>query len=242
MKRKVLIAALGLSAFAGLMAFTQDDPLQALRDAIAELGLRIDRLESAAGGDGAINSTNNANAAPTRKMVMMSVHNVTNPNVNQEEITELEQQCAALMNTVNNKADSAISEMAQAAGAGGVSYQRGGVDGYDGSGGGSEVGGGGGGGGQAGQASGDAQVEARYATLHAIKQQKLDALKAAANQPCQLILGHDGNTVITLQSKVNLTDQLNNIPIGATVTWTGVRVSADDNSETWKVDSISVVK
>lgn len=236
--KKMLTGVLGAGALVVLLALTQDDPLQPLRAAIAEVGLRVDKLEAAA-GDGSGASTSGANAqAPARKMVLVSVHNTDKGDADASEIADLQQQCDALMNTVNSKADSVASDLGNAGG-GGVTYVRGGVTGWNESGGGSAVGGNAA---AVAQAAGDRQTEERYATLHAIKLQQLQALKDAANTPNQLILGHDGQTIITLTSKVDLSSALNNIPVGATVTWTGTRVSADNNSESWRIDSISQVK
>jgi hypothetical protein len=74
-----------------------------------------------------------------------------------------------------------------------------------------------------------------------MKLQELQALKDAANTPKQILIGHNANVIFTLNSKVDLSDALNNIPIGASVTWTGTRLSADDASETWRIDSIKAV-
>ena len=71
--KKLLTSVIGARALVGLMAVAQsDDALQSLRTAVANLGLRVDRLEAAAGGGGAGGAggaTSNAN--PARKMVMM---------------------------------------------------------------------------------------------------------------------------------------------------------------------------
>ena len=87
----------------------------------------------------------------------------------------------------------------------------------------------------------DQHVENRYATLHAIKKQKLDALQHADAEPKQIILGHDGKTIITLETKHNLSSSLNDIAIGDLVTWSGSRQNADDDSETWLIRKIEKV-
>jgi hypothetical protein len=235
--KKMLTGALGGGALVVLLALTQDDPLQAIRAAVAELGLRIDRLEHASGkGD----TASTADTAAVRSMVLVSVH-IANKNPDQsEEIAELQQQCAALMNTDNASADAAAGAIGSAISNNDATYARGGVSGWGNrSAGGSERTAGGGFG--VAQQAGDLETEQRYATLSAIKLQELQALKDAANTPKQILIGHNASVIFTLNSKVDLSDALNNIPIGATVTWTGTRLSADDASETWRIDSIKAV-
>ncbi len=82
----------------------------------------------------------------------------------------------------------------------------------------------------------------RYATQLALKKEQLDKLQRAATQPLQVIHGHDGNVIFTLRTKVNLARALKSINIGDTVTWRGERSSADDNSETWLISSISKIE
>ena len=220
-----------------LLAFTQDDPLQAIRAAIAELGLRVDRMEHA---DGKGDTATTQDAAAVRSMVLVSVHLTKVNEDTTQEIADLQAQCAALMNTVNASADASAAAIGTAISNNDATYARGGVSGWGNrSAGGSERTAGGGFG--VAQQAGDVETEQRYATLHAIKLQQLQALQDSANTPKQILLGHNANVIFTLTSKVDLTDALNSIPIGATVTWTGNRISADDRSETWRIDSIKLV-
>ena len=55
-------------------------------------------------------------------------------------------------------------------------------------------------------------------------------------------MGHDGNMIISLETKHNLTESLDNFAIGDTVTWTGQRVSADDDSESWRISTIKAAR
>lgn len=88
---------------------------------------------------------------------------------------------------------------------------------------------------------GDKQMEDRYATLAHISREKAKKLEAHEARPKQIIHGHDGNTVFSLESTKDLTEDLASISIGDTVTWTGTRLSADESSESWTITSIRKV-
>jgi hypothetical protein len=75
----------------------------------------------------------------------------------------------------------------------------------------------------------------------AIQKQKLDTLRHADAEPRQILLGHDGTTILTLETKFNLSTPIKDIAIGDEVTWTGTRQSADDQSEIWIIDTIRKV-
>lgn len=235
-KSKMLVFAMGLGAVVMLMALAQEDPLLAVREMVANLTLRVDRLEGAAGGSGASTGQGGASAPAGRSMVLVSVHIASVSQDDADEIAQLQQQCAALMNTVNASADSAAGAIGNAISNNDATHQRGGVSGWRGSAGGSSSTAGGGFG--VAQTAGDIATEQRYATLHSIKMQQLQTLQDNAKTPKQILIGHDDRTIFTLNSKVDLTEALNNIPIGATVTWNGVRLSADDTAETWRIDGI----
>jgi len=236
--KKLFMGVAILAALVGLMAVAQGDGDTAqLRLEVANLGLRVSKLEHAAGqsprssgsGEGA------SAAAPVRSMVLVSIHQ-SNHQPNAEEIAQLKRQCSALMDTVNAAADQKAADFGQPVY---TAHVRGGVRGWR--------------GGVAGgytvsnvgavgrQVRADQHVENRYATLHAIKKQKLDALQHADAEPKQIILGHDGQTIITLETKHNLSSSLNNIAIGDLVTWSGTRQNADDDSETWLIRKIEKV-
>lgn len=236
-KSKMLVFAMGLGAVMMLMALAQEDPLLAVREMVANLTLRVDRLESAAGaGGGASNAQGGASAPAGRSMVLVSVHIASVSQDDADEIAQLQQQCAALMNTVNASATSAAGDIGSAIANNDATHQRGGVSGWRGSAGGSSSTAGGGFG--VAQTAGDIAVEQRYATLHAIKLKQLQTAQDNAKTPKQILIGHNDQVIFTLNSKVDLTEALNNIPIGATVTWNGVRLSADDRSETWRIDGV----
>jgi hypothetical protein len=218
-----------------------DRALQQLRQGLADLGLRVSRLEHAGGSSGATPSAESvsAAAAPARTMIIVSVSQSDHAADNSDEIASLKRQHASLMNTVNAAADQGDEDLGQQAYAG-------------------EAGGGARGWGRAAggryvttnvgsigrQVIGDKEMENRYATQAANKKEKLDRLQAAAAQPKQIINGHDkdGKTVFTLETKFNMNSSLNNIAPGDTVTWTGTRQSADTGEETWFIDSIKKVR
>ena len=211
MKKKAILSMVGVAALMMLLALTQDDgSLQMLRQQLADLGLRVDRLEHAAGisnsGGGTDASAASSTAgAPAHSMMLVSVHiaNVSPKNAN--EIAQLQQQCGALMNTVNASANAAAGAVGNAISNNDATYSRGGVSGWDNRGAsGSERTAGGGFG--FAQQAGDISTEDRYATLHAVKLQQLQALQQAANTPKQIILGHDANVIYTLNTKYDLTE------------------------------------
>ena len=239
--RRIIFCVLAIATLATLMAVTQsDDAIQSLRQAIADMGLRIDKLEAAAGaGGGSSNSGGGASAPAARSMVLVSVHIANVPQDQAEEIANLQQQCDALNSTINASADAAAGAIGNAISNNTSTHQRGGVSGWRGSGGGSSMTAGGGMG--VAQTAGDIETEQRYGTLHVIKMKQLQALQDSANTPKQILIGHNDTIIFTLNSKVDLTDALNNIPIGATVSWTGTRVSADDKSEVWRISSVQQV-
>jgi hypothetical protein len=243
--KNLILCVLALGAFGAGLGFAQSDDvdraLQQLRQALADLGLRVSRLEHASGSTGAAPAAGSvsAAAAPARTMIIVSVSQSDHADDNSAEIASLKRQHESLMNTVNAAADQADEDFGQQAYAG-------------------EAGAGERGWGQAAggrmvttnvgaigrQVIGDKEMENRYATQAANKKEKLDRLQAAASQPKQIINGHDkgGNTVFTLETKFNMNSSLKNIAPGDTVTWTGTRQSADAGEETWFIDSIKKVR
>lgn len=237
--KKLFMGVAILAALVGLMAVAQGDSdggIAQLRAELANLGLRVAKLEHAAGQSPQVSATDQGSsaAAPVRTMVLVSVSE-THHHPNAQEIAQLKRQCSALMDTVNAAADQKAADFGQPVY---TAHVRGGVRGW---------------GGVAGayttsnvgaigrQVLADQHVENRYATLHAIKKQKLDALQHADAEPKQIILGHDGKTIITLETKHNLSSSLNDIAIGDLVTWSGTRQNADDDSETWLIRKIEKV-
>ena len=82
------------------------------------------------------------------------------------------------------------------------------------------------------------QMANRYATEAMIKRKKAKQLEDAATQPLQVINGHDGDVVFSLRASQDLSRALVDISIGDTVTWSGRRISADHTSEVWEITSI----
>ncbi len=194
--KKLFMGVAILAALVGLMAVAQGDSdggIAQLRAELADLGLRVAKLEHAAGQSGRSSGAGQGSsaAAPVRTMVLVSVHQ-SNHHPNAEEIAQLKRQCSALMDTVNAAADQKAADFGQQVY---TAHVRGGVRGWGGAVGGgyttSNVGAIG------RQVLADNMVENRYATLHAIKKQKLEALQHADAEPKQIILGHDGKTIIT---------------------------------------------
>lgn len=241
--RKVTIAVLVLGALCVLLGFRQADPIakavQQLAQEVAELGLRVDRLEHAGGTSAAAAGSDSSSSAasPSRTMVLVSVSQSDHTADNAAEIDQLKRQSASLQNTVEQYAVQAGTDAGQDMYAGRSSE---GVRGYRGGAGSTVVSTNVGAAGR--QVMADKQLEGRYSTEAAIKREKLKKLQAANAMPRQLLHGHDDHTVFTLETKHDLTDALNDIAIGDTVTWRGKRQSADKGSETWIITHIEAVK
>ncbi len=233
---RILFSLGVVGLLAVLVAGMQDDPVEQelaqIRHAIADLGLRVARLEHGEGmAAGPIDPGSPASASPpvARSMVVVGIQTADNPPPNQDQINELQDDIDALQKTVNfheNQLDRVAGQTYYAGG-----YYSGGHYGYN-----HSI--------QGRNAQEEAQqhMAGRYATQLAIKKEQLDKLQQAATQPLQIIHGHDGDVIFTLRTKVNLARALKTINIGDTVTWRGERDSADDNSETWLISSISKIE
>ena len=245
--KKTAITVLVLGAMFVLLGFRQGDSLanavQQLAQEVANLGLRVDRLEHAGGtsaaatGSDSSSSSSSSAPAPSRTMVLVSVSQSDHTADNAAEIDQLKRQSASLQNTVEQYAQQAGADAGQDIYAGRSSE---GVRGYRGAAGSTVVSTNIGAAGR--QVMADKQLENRYSTEASIKRQKLKKLQNANAMPRQILHGHDDNTIYTLETKHDLSDALNNIAIGDTVTWRGKRQSADDGSETWIIESIQAVK
>ncbi len=228
------LGVVGLLAI--LVAGMQDDPVERelaqLRHAVADIGLRVSRLEH---GEGVTprpvdpGSTASANATVARSMIVGGIQTADNPPANQDQVDELQDDIDALQKTVNFHEDQSDRVSGQSYYVGG--YYSGGHYGYD-----HSITG------RNAQEMAQQQMAGRYSSQLAIKKRRLDKLQQAAAQPLQIIHGHDGNVIFTLMTRVNLARNLKSINIGDTVTWGGERSSADDNSETWKISSIKKIE
>ncbi len=239
MKKQFMTLALSVGltgAFLVLLAAqSEDDAIMGLRKQVADLGLRVSKLEHA-GGKSFGGGVGDSPAGPVRSMILVSISKSDHSGDHAKEIAGLQRQVTSLMNTVNASADQTAADAGQQIYAGHV---RGGVRGW----------GGGVGGGYSTTNAGsigrqvlaDQEVTNRYSTQMAIQKQKLDRLRHADSMSRQIVLGHDGNTILTLETKFDLSTPLDEIAIGDEVTWTGTRQSADDQSETWIIETIRKV-
>ncbi len=226
---KKLICVSVLAALGILLAFQSDDWVQQaidqLRQDVASLGLRVGRLEHAAGSSaGAAGQQSASVPAGTPSMVVDGISQAQNTDDNSGEIQQLQQQVSSLQSTLTQQENqvSIASGREIETGTTGqdVSTNRGTVD---------------------RQIASQRQIADRYATQLSIKKQQLDRLQAAGSQPRQIVHGHDGTTIFTLQSKFDLASALQKINVGDQVTWTGSRQSASQGSETWLIDTITVI-
>ncbi len=70
------------------------------------------------------------------------------------------------------------------------------------------------------------------------KQQDLRRLEQAASAPTQIVVGHDGDTLIFLHTETDLSASLTDVSVGDAVTWRGRRVEMEPDSETWLVERV----
>ena len=82
----------------------------------------------------------------------------------------------------------------------------------------------------------------RYATQLANKKRQLDRMQHAANKITQIIHGHDGETIITLETMSDMSSELALIEIGDIITWNGKRAEASETSEYWYAESIEKIE
>jgi hypothetical protein len=258
--KNFILCVLALGALGVGLGIAQSDDvdreIQEVRQELADLGLRVSRLEHASGGvptgtaagpiaaasssaAGSSAASSSSAAAPARTMVLVSVSLSDHTHDNSAEIAQLKRQHACLVNTVNQAANQSDEDLGQQAYVGGAAA--GGV-GWRGAAGGGVVTTNIGSVGR--EVLGDDETRNRYSTQAAITEEKLQRLQAADSDPKQILLGHgdDGRTVYTLESKFDLSKSLDNIAIGDTITWTGTRVSAQAGGETWEIDSVQKVR
>jgi hypothetical protein len=233
---RILISLGVVGLLAVLVAGMQDDPMEQefarIRHAIADIGLRVSRLEHGEGvAPGPVDPGSSASAgqAVARSMVVAGIQTADNPPPNQDQTNELQDDIDALQKTVNFHKDQSDRVAGNTYYVGG--YYSGGHYGYDHSTSGRNA-----------QEMAQQHMADRYATQLSIKKEQLDKLRHAAAQPIQIIHGHDGNVIFTLRTTVDLAKSLKSINIGDTVTWRGERSSADDNSETWLISSIKTIE
>ncbi len=233
---RILLSLSVVGLLGVLVAGMQNDPMEQelaqIRHAIADIGLRVSRLEHADGVPaGPIDPGSPASAGQpvARSMVLVGIQTADNPPPNQDQINDLQDDIDALQKNVTfheNQLDRVAGGTYYVGG-----YYSGGHYGYN-----HSVSG------RNNQETAQRDMANRYATQLSIKRQQLDKLQQAATQPLQIIHGHDGDVIFTLRTKVNLAKALKTINIGDTVTWRGERDSADDNSETWLISSIRKIE
>jgi hypothetical protein len=218
-----------------LVAGTQDDSVSKdfgqIRMAVADLGLRVGRLEHA---DGVAHGPVDDSAAVTdqtvvRSMVVGGIQTAESQPPDPDQVQQLQRDIDALQKTVDTHQDNVQRVAGNTYYVGG--YYSGGHYGYDHS--------------RSGRndlEQSQQQMANRYAAQLAIKKKQLDDLMQAAKVPHQIIHGHDGDVFFTLRTRQSLSDELRSISIGDTVTWGGTRDNADGQSEEWTLSSIHKVE
>ncbi len=234
MKRQLIGAGLGATVviFAAAAASQSlEDLVNQLAHQVAALDNRLSRLEHASGaaapsqpdasGPG---MSSPASATIVRTMVVDGIATTDHTDDNSDEINQLNRHIGSLQDTVNNQQDQ-LSNMGgqqiQSVQSGqDISTNRGNVD---------------------RQIDSQRDIVGRYQTQLMVQREQLQRLQNADSQPKQIIHGHEGNIIVTLDSKFDISRDLNSINVGDTVTWTGTRISSGDGSETWRIDTIKKV-
>jgi predicted RNase H-like nuclease (RuvC/YqgF family) len=73
------------------------------------------------------------------------------------------------------------------------------------------------------------------------RQREVSQLEQNLSAPGQIIVGHDGETLIFLLTEADISRELADIAVGDTVSWRGRRVEMEQSSETWIVERIRKV-
>jgi hypothetical protein len=194
-----------------------------IRKQLADVEMRVARLEHAGGVVRAPQSgaPGAADTSPVRSMVVGGIQSAKSAPMDADAAADLQDDIDALQRTVNGHLD-------QAEGAHGYydggSYYGGGVSGRE------------------RRIVSQREMADRYATQLANKKQQLDNIKHAANRTTQVIHGHDGETIITLDTMSDMSSELATIKIGDVITWNGKRLEASAKSETWQAESIRKIE
>ena len=223
---KYLVSVAMVAAVIVLLAVSQDSMVDQqigqIRKQLADLGLRVARLEHAGGvvSSGSGGSGEDA-TSPARSMVVVGIQMAEGEPMNPDAADDLQDDIDALQRTVDQHLDRA----------------EGSHDYYDG---GSYYG--------RGRHGADRRIVSqrhianRYATQLANKKQQLEKMQHAANMITQIIHGHDGETIITLKTMSDMSSELAQIEIGDVITWRGKRAKASETSEDWYAESIKKIE
>lgn len=235
MKRLVPISIVTALLLLLAAAPTQDDSAALeqtvfdLKMKVAGLQTRVARLEQAVGGyrgsSGAQQGTDTGAALPVTgpTMVVDSITISDHVTDNTAKIEKLQRDIDSLQQTVDQEAEKLARINSQNS------------SGYS-------------GGGRSESAERNRRAAAqqslvsRYRNQLAAKRRELDRLERAAAEQKQIIHGHDGDLILLLDTESDLSQVLDTVSLGDTITWTGRRMSATDGSETWTVRSVTRVE
>lgn len=233
-KRQLVGAGLGATIVilaAAAASQSLEDLVDQLAHQVAALDNRLSRLEHASGGSpsgpasgGGPGMSSPSGAVVVRTMVVDGITTAANSDDNSAQINQLNQSIGSLQDTVNTQQDQ-LSTMSgqqiQSTQSGeAVSTNRGNVD---------------------RQIDSQRDLVGRYQTQLMVQREQVQRLQDADTQPKQVINGHEGSIIITLDSKFDISRDLSAINVGDTVTWTGTRISSGNGSETWRIDTIKKV-
>ena len=220
MKQMLLSVLLVGAAVCLFAAIQENSDLQMIRKKLADVELRVARLEHAGGVVQAPRSGADADI-PVRSMVVGGIQSAKSGPMDADAAADLQDDIDALQRTVNGHLDQAEGDHGYYDGG---SYYGGGVSGRE------------------RRIVSQREMANRYATQLANKKQQLDDMKHAANRTTQVIHGHDGETIITLDTMSDMSSELATIKIGDVITWNGKRLEASARGETWQAESIRKIE
>jgi hypothetical protein len=212
---------------------------------VEKLQSRVERLEHAAdaiyeaveGGEeigDAINEYADApklvNAPGGRYMWLDAVEEDQPADMHEEEIADLQKEIEALEKTAERQRKKVTSEEGRAAQGtrrGGTGNSRAGSPNRT----------------QRDQAAisrlkAERRLLRNYTRELAAKKSELKDLERSAGSPRQILIGHEGDTIITLHTERDLSGPLSNVNIGDPIAWTGRRTEMERGSERWRIETI----
>ncbi len=211
-----------------------DPVLASINLKLEDLGDRVSRIEHANNASFSIESSGDfdyqeppdtSNAPGGRWMIIDNIQTSQFSPDYSGKIADLEQQAASLEDTLENER----RRMRNIAASDGYGVGRGGRGGSDRN--------------RRDRAQrAQRQLISRYAGQLSRTNTQIKKLTRAMNELTQIIHGHEGDTIVTLQTQHDLSGSLNPISTGDYVTWTGRRIDMTAGHESWTVSTVRLLE
>lgn len=196
---------------------SSQDTVGQLRAQVAELTIRVEHLERASDSYyQAVAETPPAGSAPSagrRSMVVDSIEQSDYKSDHSEEIKQRRREIQSLERTIASQRKRIAS--LEGTRSGGVRSRN-----------------------TSAQLSAQRRLLNQYQRELTSKQQVLQRWERAADALTQIVVGHDGDTLIFLHAEVDISAALGTIRVGDVVTWRGRRIEMEQHSESWLVERI----